>query len=400
MTMVASTSLLSRAIIVSIVVVAVIAILEAIPHRELEWDDTILPLARKYAGVTDGSDQQPLRGKIVVITGCTSGIGLSLTRAVSKLGATVVGIGRNRDRLQKLKDEIPTLEMVQADFNNLTSVSTAANEIVERWDHIDILVNNAGMHDSFNNIWGHLTSVQGYDRVFTVNYLSHFLLTEKLSATLHNAATQRPTLLQISSSFHWAVDGSDLMVASDTNDMPVAARPGGSTGFYILRSTRSYSNSKLAQIYHARALTRKHPLWSSSTSRLVSICPAWVATTIGGQEGSFAHKFQQGGFPTDGWGIASSLVGMLDTDAGNDHHDYYYNSRVFLLANLLLSNLPSWVYTVGLRDATMWVMALLAQRTQKLTAHVSTTTSSPESYNQVIGDSLYDWSYQAIKDYL
>jgi NAD(P)-dependent dehydrogenase (short-subunit alcohol dehydrogenase family) len=406
MTMVASTSLLTRAIIVSIVLVVVIAILEAIPHRQLDWDDTILPLARKYAGVTNGSDQRPLRGKIVVITGCTSGIGLSLTRAVSKLGATVVGIGRNRDRLKKLKDEIPTLEMVRADFNNLTSVSAAADEIVERWDHIDILVNNAGMHDWFASLWGPVESVQGYDRTFTVNYLSHLLLTEKLSPTIHNNATTRPTLVQTSSFIHWSVDGSDLMVYR--KGMPLAAQ-GGSTGFSLFRSQHFYSDSKLAQLYHTRALRRKHPLWSTNkAARAVSFCPGFVASGIAAAGGGLINWAIRAGFQPEGWGIASALVAMLDdrtsigdcTAGNNPCDDYYSNSRAASLYNMFFSKslIPTWL--PSLRDALGVMLGIVTLPIQKIGYHLGPSTSSPESYDDIIGNALYYWSLQAIHEYL
>ena len=60
---------------------------------------------------------------------------------------------------------------------------------------------------------------------FSVNYLSHFLLTEKL-LPLMEKSSEHPKILQISSTFHYGVDGSDLGGAA-----PVASQPGGSHGF-------------------------------------------------------------------------------------------------------------------------------------------------------------------------
>lgn len=107
-----------------------------------------------------------------------------------------------------------------------------------------------------------------------VNYLSHFLLTEKLLGTLLNKS-RWPRVVQVSSSFHFAVDGSDLILSptvttttaaaaaattANANEdgaaaRPVASVPGGSHGFYFYRSQRQYANSKLAQILHARYLS-------------------------------------------------------------------------------------------------------------------------------------------------
>lgn len=397
----------------SVLTVAAFAVLIGLPHRELDWEGWVLPMARNYAGVSArNNDQQPLRGKVVVITGCTNGIGLSLTKAMSKLGATVVGIGRSSERLRRIQQDIPTLEPVVADLSNLTSVARAAKEIQQRWDAIDILINNAGIHDSMSNLWGDKVSAQGYDLVFAVNYLSHFLLTEMLSTTLHNHTTTYPILVQVTSTFHWAVDGSDLIVprrrisqdASMDNQphfRPPAAQPGGSVGgFHLMRSTRSYSNSKLAQLYHARSLKRKHPLWSSSPgARIVSFCPSFVATNIAGQAGSLGYFFVQGGFPSDGWGLASAFMAIFD--ATDLSHDYYSNSKVYdSFLELVYRHPPRWMDALGIRDALMMNLAFMLQPFQKLGARAAAVRSSTESYNEEIADALYDWSLKAIQRYL
>ena len=389
-------SLFTTSILASIVLVAIVAILDAYPHKDLDWEGTILPMAQTYA---NGADD--LTGKRVVITGCTNGIGLSLTEAFSKLNATVIGVGRNPQKLARLQEEWPSVHVVLADLMDLQSVSQAADEITKQWSNIDILINNAGLHDSLGNFWGDAVSVQGYDRVFAVNYLSHLLLTEKLTPLLLHNTTARPTVVQISSSFHWAVDGSDLVVpssvvepASSGSSMPIAARPGGSTGFYFFRSQRSYANSKLAQVYHARALQKRHS--SNNRLRVVSICPAWVSTSIAGDSG-VGKLFMDAGFPSDGWGIASSLMGALDTTAIGD---YYINSRVFQILNVLYKGLPSWTYTVGLRDAVTFALAIMAQKLQKFLPEATPIRSSPESYNETIAEELYEWSLEAVRQYL
>ena len=398
--------------IVAILLVALLAILVGTlshHHRELDWEGQILPLARRYAGSHNTTQQQqPLHGKVVVITGCTGGIGLALTRALSRLGATVIGIGRSAQRLATVQQELllsaRQFHAVRADFKNLASVSAAANQIAQNWSRIDMLINNAGIHDGFNT---YTVSEQGFDGVFAVNYLSHVLLTEKLAAPLHNAT--KPTVLQVSSSFHWYVDGTDLQTtatstASPDSSMPVAARVGGSTGFYVFRSNRSYANSKLAQIYHARALKRRHPLLSSAKVRLVSVCPAWVGTQIGGKSGSLMHLLlQRGGFPVDGWGIASSLVGLLDyPDYGTTGSDYYINSDFFRVMAAILGGqpMPPWFYSMGFRDIEVFGLAMMAFFFQRLSPNASPEISSRESYNERISDSLYDWSYRAIQEFL
>lgn len=249
------------------VLAIVLGILSNVPHRELEWDEKVLPMARSFAHVVEDTDT-PLSHKIVVITGATSGIGLSLTKKLSRLGATVVALGRSPAKLAALRDEIGTVQTVQVDLVDLESVAKAAHNISTTHERIDILVNNAGIHDGMDNIFGKLETKQGYDKVFGVNYLAHYLLTAKLAPTVMNATD--PVIVQVSSSYHWVVDGSDLRPIGDKP--PTASQRGGSHGFGLFRSTRSYANTKLAQILHSRALHRRHPILSKA--RIVNVCPA------------------------------------------------------------------------------------------------------------------------------
>jgi len=372
-------------------VVAAVAILVAVPHRELDWEGTIIPMAQKYSG--NQSKDKPLRGINVVVSGATSGIGLGLTRALSKLGATVIALGRSPQKLAALKEEIPSVHPVEADMKDMRAVAQATDEIQQSFDKIDVLINNAGMHDGFTNLMGKSKTVDGYDTVFQVNYLSSYLITEKLSDILANST--KPTIVQISSSYHWAVDGSDLMPGEE--GLPLASRPGGSIGFFVFRSQRSYSNSKLAQILHSRALKQKHP--ALSKARIVNVCPAWVATHIAGSSGSFAKfALQSGGYPSDGWGLSSAFEAMFATDDGEA--DFYSNTRAFDLFPYILSDLAPWTYRTGLRDFVALAFAMSALAFQRLVPHAFPAKSSPQSYNETLRDALYDWSHAAVGEYL
>lgn len=375
---------------ISAFAVALVGIILAVPYRELDWDGVVVPMAQHYAE-SSKETQAPLADKIVLVTGATSGIGLALTRALVKLGAQVVAVGRSSTKLTNLREELPSIQTVQMDLTNLVSVATAADSLVESFPRIDILINNAGMHDGVWNLFGSPQNPQGYDTVFTVNYLSHFLLTEKLSQSLANST--KPVILQTSSSYHWAVDGSDLV--PDESGSPIASQPGGSHGFLVFRSQRSYANSKLAQIYHTRSLKGRHP--ELTKARIVSFCPGWVGTSIGGQHTFGSFVMGQFGFPVEGWGIASALHAVFeDTEA-----DYYINSGVFKVFEYLFADLPHWVYTTGLRDVVSLASAttgLLVQRLAPSAGHPG--TSSPESYLVATREALYDWSHATVAEWL
>ena len=374
-------------------------------HNELDWEGTLIPAARQRFS-SSSSSEKAMEGKVVLITGATSGIGLALTQAIShQLGATVLALGRNPQKLQKLQQEIPSVQTFQADFSDLSSVSRVSDEILAKanssFHKIDVLINNAGMFmpllDSFNS--EAMTTPQGLDTVFTVNYLSGFLLTEKLSPLL--ASSSAPTIVQVSSGCHFVVDGSDLTIV-DGNSSPVASRPGGRPGFDVIRPMRSYANSKLAQIFHARSLRKQHPLLSSGDKnvRTASICPTWVGTNIGG-EGIFAQVLATLGFPVDGWGIASALTAMVSDEQQEQNKDDYYSN----LGGVDFSNtarMTTFLSRFGVREYLFPLSAYGTLFTQRfLTGNkVTLASSSTESYNEGWAKDLYDWSLKTVQPYL
>jgi len=244
-----------------VVVAAAVAFVLNIPEPPLDWQNFVLPMVNRYVGMPTSSPDQmstkPLAGFNVVISGATSGIGKGTVKGMIKLGANVIAIGRNATKLEMLQDEMRsnTLTTVMADYNDLDTVARVADEITQKVDHIDILLNNAGIHEGAM-LLSNPVSKQGYDRIFSVNYLAHVLLTEKLAPALNKSPQKAPIIAQMSSSFHWVGDWSDLIPTANGNPPP-ASQPGGTGG--VFRTQRGYGNSKLAMIFHARALKRRNP---------------------------------------------------------------------------------------------------------------------------------------------
>merc|ERR1719162_436368 len=98
-----------------------------------------------------------------------------------------------------------------------------------------------------------MVSAQGKDFAFTVNYLSHFLLTEKLLQSLSNGGR----IVHVTSTFHWQVDGSELLPDRE-NGMPIAYQS-DPTLQSPKHLERSYANTKLAQIWHSRSIAEALP---------------------------------------------------------------------------------------------------------------------------------------------
>jgi NAD(P)-dependent dehydrogenase (short-subunit alcohol dehydrogenase family) len=143
-----------------------------------------------------------LRGKVVVITGGHSGIGLETTRVLANAGATVVVGARDLHKAQENLPDIENVEMVPLDLADPNSVDYFAQAFLDSGRPLDILINNAGimatplMRDS-----------RGYEMQFATNHLGHFQLTERLWQALEAAGSARVVTL---SSFGHRFAGVDL----------------------------------------------------------------------------------------------------------------------------------------------------------------------------------------------
>ena len=95
-----------------------------------------------------------LNGKIVFITGATSGIGKSCAIKFAKEGAKLIVAARRKDRLDKLKSELKTdVKTIVIDIRNNIDVLKAISNLEDEWKKIDILINNAGLARGFSKIY-------------------------------------------------------------------------------------------------------------------------------------------------------------------------------------------------------------------------------------------------------
>ncbi|MEM7136064.1 MAG: SDR family NAD(P)-dependent oxidoreductase [Myxococcota bacterium] len=141
--------------------------------------------------VIDGHTQD-MTGKVVAITGTTSGTGYVCARELAKLGARVLLLNRESERstaaLAKLRQEVPTghFTAVACDLQDFESVRGAAQRIREQHDALDALCNNAGVMALPDQ-----ATKDGYDVQMQTNSISPFLLTNELLPLLRNAKEGR-----------------------------------------------------------------------------------------------------------------------------------------------------------------------------------------------------------------
>lgn len=122
-----------------------------------------------------------MKGKTVLVTGATSGIGKVAALELKRMGAEVVALGRDERKLAGLD-----LPIIRADLSSLAEVRRAAAEFKQRFGKLHVLLNNAGavFHQR-------LLSRDGYEMTFALNHLAYFLLAQDLLALLKASAPSR-----------------------------------------------------------------------------------------------------------------------------------------------------------------------------------------------------------------
>lgn len=137
--------------------------------------------------VVEGLD---LTGRVYVVTGGYSGIGVETTRALSHAGATVVVPTRNRDKANTTLAGIDRVELVDLDLADLDSARRAAATITAKHPVLNGLINNAGVMANAENRLG-----PGWESQFAVNHLGHVVFTRGLLPSLLAAGDARVVCL-------------------------------------------------------------------------------------------------------------------------------------------------------------------------------------------------------------
>jgi NAD(P)-dependent dehydrogenase (short-subunit alcohol dehydrogenase family) len=116
-----------------------------------------------------------LNGKLAVVTGGYSGIGLETVRALSGAGATVVVPARRPSKAEEMLAEVPRTEVGELDLGALESVQAFATRLLERGRGVDIMINDAAIMACPETRVG-----PGWEAQFATNHLGHFALTNLL----------------------------------------------------------------------------------------------------------------------------------------------------------------------------------------------------------------------------
>ena len=151
-----------------------------------------LTIETKHLEEVINNHTQDMSGKVVAVTGTTSGTGYVCAREMGKLGATVLLLNRESARadsaLAQLQEEVPgaTFQKVTCDLQDFESVRNAIKEITSNFEVLDVLCNNAGVMAMPDQ-----ATKDGYDVQMQTNCISHFLLTNGLFPLLKKSEEAR-----------------------------------------------------------------------------------------------------------------------------------------------------------------------------------------------------------------
>lgn len=203
-------------------------------------------------------------GRVIVLTGASSGIGASAARTLTTLGADVAVVGRNRERTEETAARLGARAFV-ADFGRLADVRELAYELLERYPRIDVLANNAG-----GIVPRRAYTTDRNERTFQESVLGGFLLTTLLLPRLRATATTAPEgTVRIIQTASAANRGGRIRL----DDLDTLRGP-------WLGGWRAYNAAKLANILLTRELARRTATTGVSA---YSFHPGLVRTEFGRQ---------------------------------------------------------------------------------------------------------------------
>jgi NAD(P)-dependent dehydrogenase (short-subunit alcohol dehydrogenase family) len=211
-----------------------------------------------------------MKGKNVLVTGGTNGIGLVTARELASMGAQVAIVSRNPEKCAVVAEALKTetgnpVEFIAADLSTLAGITQAAAGFKQRNTRLHALVNNAG--GFFNK---RFITPDGFEMTFALNHLNYFLLTNLLLDLLKASAPAR--VVNVSSGIHM---GASL----DFENLQGEKRY---TGF------RAYGQSKLANVLFTYELARR---LEGSGVTVNALQPGYVDTGLSLNNGFFFRVF-------------------------------------------------------------------------------------------------------------
>lgn len=184
---------------------------------------------------------QDLKDKIIVITGANIGIGKATAEALAKRGAKLRLLCRSEEKTLPVIEELKGLaghddvRFVKLALDDFASIREAAKQVLAFDEPIHVLINNAGLGGQKG------TTKDGFELLFGVNHLGHFLLTSLLLPRIRESAPAR--IVNVASRAHYDAKGIDWEALTKPTAHATAMH--------------EYSISKLCNVLYSKELAKK-----------------------------------------------------------------------------------------------------------------------------------------------
>src|SRR5580692_8490533 len=202
-----------------------------------------------------------LKGKRILVTGASAGLGVETARSLAAHGAQVVGAARDLNKAKAATEQVRkdaaanggSFELIELDLGNLKSVRACADQLLAKGKPFDVVIANAGV---MATPFGH--TADGFETQFGTNHLGHFVLVNRIASLLREGGR----LINLSSSGH-RFSNVDL---ADPNFERTPYEP------FV-----AYGRSKTANILFAVAFDKRH---RSHGVRAAAVHPGGIHTEL------------------------------------------------------------------------------------------------------------------------
>ena len=203
-----------------------------------------------------------LKGKRILVTGASAGLGVETARSLAAHGAHVVGAARDLNKAKAATEQVQkaasahggSFELVELDLANLKSVRACADALLAKGEPFDVVIANAGV---MATPFGH--TADGFETQFGTNHLGHFVLVNRIASLIRDGGR----LINLSSAGH-RYSNVDL---NDPNFERTPYEP------FV-----AYGRSKTANILFAVAFDKRH---RDRGVRAAAVHPGGIKTELG-----------------------------------------------------------------------------------------------------------------------
>lgn len=257
---------------------------------------------------TDIPDQS---GRVALVTGASSGLGLETARALVARGALVVLGCRSAARAERARQELlpavaegGAVDVLALDLADLRAVDAAGQQLGERYGRLDLLINNAGVMGLPRTL-----TRDGFELQFGTNHLGHFALTQRLLPLMHTQRDARVVTVTSGAQYFGRIAFDDLQ------------------GEQHYDRWQAYGQSKLANVMFALELQQRLEAEASGVISLAAhpgvartnLQPASVAAS-GSRLEPLAYRLMGPLFQSAAMGALPQLYAATAADASPGGH--------------------------------------------------------------------------------